>query len=59
MLTASMQGTGESVMDELHELLPLADEGVVRPVAGTILQLEGHTADAINLLADAGQDMES
>lgn len=46
-------------MDELQELLPLAQQGVVRPVAGTILQLEGHTADAINLLDEAEQDMES
>lgn len=59
-LTARNQkGTGESVLDELRELLPLADQGVVRPVAGTILQLEGETAEAINLLADAGEDLES
>lgn len=32
---------------------------MVRPVAATVLHLEGHTAEAITLLAQANQDLES
>lgn len=63
-LLAEWIGTGESVADEVRQLLEelrvLDEAPMVRPVAATILHLEGETGEALHVLSEGvqGQDQE-
>ena len=61
-LLAEHVGTSESVLDDVRELLAeLADAegaGSVRPVAATILELEGETSEALRVLAEGVKEQD-